>query len=75
MVRTTWRCGTGARSSSRSHSAHRSCTQAWACLADLVVNSKEAGSADSHFRNVAVERARVYQAFNEARKRCEAAGG
>jgi hypothetical protein len=40
-----------------------------------VVNSKEAGSADSHFRNVAVERARVYQAFNEARKRCEAAGG
>ena len=50
-------------------------TQAWACLADLVVNSREAGSADNHFRNVSAERARVYQPFKEARKRLDAAGG
>jgi len=50
-------------------------TQAWACLADLVVNSKEAGSADNHFRNVSAERTRVYQPFKEARKRFEAGGG
>jgi hypothetical protein len=50
-------------------------TQAWACLADLVVNSRDAGTADTHFRNVSTERARVYQPFKEARKRLEAAGG
>lgn len=49
-------------------------TQAWACLADLVVNSKEVGSADSHLRNVNAERTRVYQPFKEARRRFEAAG-
>jgi predicted Zn finger-like uncharacterized protein len=50
-------------------------TQAWACLADLVVNSREIGSADNHFRNVSNERTRVYQPYKEARKRLEAAGG
>ncbi|HJS58159.1 MAG TPA: zinc-ribbon domain-containing protein [Vicinamibacteria bacterium] len=50
-------------------------TQAWACLADLVVNSREVGTADSHFRSVSAERARVYQPFKEARKRLDAAGG
>lgn len=50
-------------------------TQAWACLADVVVNSREAGTADSHLRNVSAERVRVYQPFKEARKRHEAAGG
>ncbi len=50
-------------------------SQAWACLADLVLNSKEAGVADNHLRNVSAERARVYQPFKEARRRLEAAGG
>ena len=50
-------------------------TQAWACLADLVVNSREVGNADNHFRNISAERARVYQPFKEARKRLDAAGG
>ncbi len=50
-------------------------TQAWACLADLVVNSKETGTADNHFRNASAERTRVYQPYKEARKRLDAAGG
>jgi predicted Zn finger-like uncharacterized protein len=50
-------------------------TQAWACQADLVVNSKEVSSVDSVFRSVLAERNRVYQAFNEAQRRFEASGG
>jgi hypothetical protein len=50
-------------------------TQAWACQADLVVNSREAAACDAVFRNILAERNRLYQAFQEARKRYEAAGG
>jgi predicted Zn finger-like uncharacterized protein len=49
-------------------------TQAWACQADLVVNSREAAASDSVFRSVFAERNRIYQVFLEARKRFEAAG-
>lgn len=50
-------------------------TQAWACQADLVVNSREAASVDSVFRGAMAERNRLYKVFLEARKRFEAAGG
>lgn len=50
-------------------------TQAWSCQADLVVNSREAAASDAVFRSTLAERNRLYQAFNEARKRFEAAGG
>lgn len=50
-------------------------TQAWACQADLVVNSREVSSVDAVFRSVLAERNRVYQAFSEARRRFEASGG
>ncbi len=49
-------------------------TQAWACQADLVVNSREAAASDAVFRTIFAERTRVYQPFIEARKRFEAAG-
>lgn len=49
-------------------------TQAWSCLGDLVVNSKDAGSADAAFRNIFTERQRLYQAYLDARKRQEMAG-
>jgi len=49
--------------------------QAWACQADLVVNSKDVSSVDTVFRSVLAERNRVYQAFLEARRRFEASGG
>ncbi len=48
--------------------------QAWACQADLVINSRETASSDSVFRSIFAERTRIYQAFIEARKRFEAAG-
>lgn len=48
-------------------------TQAWVCLADVVVNSRDAGSADNVIANTLAERARLYQAFNEARRRHEEA--
>ncbi|HET7294034.1 MAG TPA: zinc-ribbon domain-containing protein [Vicinamibacteria bacterium] len=50
-------------------------TQAWACLADVVLSSKDAGVADTVLRNVSAERTRVYQPFREARRRLDAAGG
>jgi predicted Zn finger-like uncharacterized protein len=50
-------------------------TQAWACQADLVINSREAASADAVFRGAMSERNRLYKVFTEARKRFEAAGG
>lgn len=50
-------------------------TQAWACQADLVVNSRETASADSVFRAAMAERNRLYKVFVEARKRFDAAGG
>ena len=48
-------------------------TQAWVCLADVVVNSRDAGSADNVIVNTLAERSRLYQAFNEARRRHEEA--
>jgi len=47
-------------------------TQAFAALADLVVSAREAGSADALLRNTLLERARLYQAFGDARRRLEA---
>lgn len=48
-------------------------TQAWSCLADLVVSAKDAGSADAGIRNVVQERQRLLQAYVDARRRHEAA--
>lgn len=50
-------------------------TQAWACLADLVVNAKDAASCDTVFRNTVAERGRLYQAYLDAKKRHEMAAG
>jgi predicted Zn finger-like uncharacterized protein len=49
-------------------------TQAFTCLADLVVNSKDMPSADAVLRNTIAEKGRVYQAFVDARRRHESAG-
>ncbi len=49
-------------------------TQAFACLADLVVHSKDVPSADGVLRNTVAEKGRVYQAFLDARRRHESAG-
>ena len=46
-------------------------TQAWRCLADLVVNAKDAAAADMLFRNTLAERNRLYQVFLDAKKRHE----
>lgn len=48
-------------------------TQAWVCLADLVVHSRDAGNADNVITGTLAERSRLYQAFNEARRRHEEA--
>ena len=48
-------------------------TQAWATLADLVLNSRDAASADAVLRSTLGERARLFQVFLEARRRHEAA--
>lgn len=48
-------------------------TQAWSCLADLVVSARDAGAADAAIRNVAQERMRLLQAYVDARRRHEAA--
>jgi predicted Zn finger-like uncharacterized protein len=44
-------------------------TQAWVCLADVVVGSRDVASADNVVRSALAERNRLYQAFNEARRR------
>jgi predicted Zn finger-like uncharacterized protein len=44
-------------------------TQAFATLADLVVNTQEAGSMDAAFRSAHGERARLYQVFNDVVRR------
>jgi predicted Zn finger-like uncharacterized protein len=49
-------------------------TQAFTCLADLVVNSKDVPSADGVLRNTVAEKGRVYQAYIDARRRHESAG-
>lgn len=48
-------------------------TQAWVCLADLVVQTRDLATADNVVRNTLFERSRLYQAFNEARRRHEEA--
>jgi hypothetical protein len=48
-------------------------TQAWTCLADLVVNAKDAAAADMMFRATLAERTRLYQVFLDAKKRHEMA--
>ncbi len=44
-------------------------TQAWVCLSDLVVQTRDVATADNILRNTLFERSRLYQAFNEARRR------
>lgn len=48
-------------------------TQAWVVLADLVLHSRDAGSADSVLRSTLGERQRLYQTFNDVKRRAEAA--
>ena len=50
-------------------------TEAWAALADLVVNSRDAPSMDGVLHNALFERARLYQAYLDARRRFEEAAG
>ncbi|MCU0243126.1 MAG: hypothetical protein MUF51_11985 [Vicinamibacteria bacterium] len=44
-------------------------TQAFLLLCDLTLNSRDCGNFDGHLRAVLTERARLYQAYNDARKR------
>jgi predicted Zn finger-like uncharacterized protein len=48
-------------------------TQAFACLADLVIQSKDMASADAVVRNTIHEKARLYQPYLDARRRHESA--
>jgi hypothetical protein len=48
-------------------------TQAWAALADLVIASRDAASADNVIRNTMAERNRIYQVYLDARRRFEEA--
>lgn len=50
-------------------------TQAFACLADLVIHSRDVASADAVLHNTLMEKSHLYQAFNEARRRHEASAG
>ena len=50
-------------------------TQAFAAMADLVLNAREAAGADAVLRNTMADRTRLYQLFSDARKRFEAAAG
>ena len=50
-------------------------TQAFLVMADLVLSAREAGAADQVIRSTINERKRLYQAFHDARKRFEEAGG
>jgi predicted Zn finger-like uncharacterized protein len=47
-------------------------TQAFVTLADLVINSRDAATADGPLRNTVAERSRLWQAFLDARHRFEA---
>jgi hypothetical protein len=49
-------------------------TQAFLVLADVVLNTRDAGSADQVIRTALLERKRLYQAFDDARKRFEESG-
>ena len=50
-------------------------TQAFAAMADLVLNARDTAGADAALRNTMAERTRLYQLFSDARKRFEAAAG
>jgi predicted Zn finger-like uncharacterized protein len=47
-------------------------TQAFAAMADLVLNGRDAAGADAVLRSTMAERTRVYQLFSDARQRFEA---
>jgi hypothetical protein len=49
--------------------------QAFALQADLVVNPRDAAGVEAPLLNAMADRSRLYQAFNDARRRHEAAGG
>jgi predicted Zn finger-like uncharacterized protein len=48
-------------------------TQAWAVMADLVISARDVATADSVLLPTLAERTRLYQVYNDARKRLEAA--
>lgn len=50
-------------------------TQAFVTLADLVVNARDAATADGPIRNTVAERTRIWQVFMDARHRFEASAG
>jgi predicted Zn finger-like uncharacterized protein len=50
-------------------------TQAFAAMADLVLNGRDTAGADAALRNTMAERTRLYQLFTDARKRFEASAG
>jgi hypothetical protein len=47
-------------------------TQAWAVMADMVVSTRDIGTADAVLLPTLAERSRLYQVFTDARKRFEA---
>ena len=49
--------------------------QAWTTVSDLVLNSRDLASADAAVHNTLAERQRLYQAFQDARRRFEEAAG
>lgn len=49
-------------------------TQAFLVLADVVLNTRDAGSADQVIRAALLDRKRLYQAYDDARKRFEESG-
>jgi hypothetical protein len=50
-------------------------TQAFATMADLVLNGRDAAAAEAVLRNTMAERTRLYQLFTDARRRFEASAG
>ena len=48
-------------------------TQAWAVMADLVISTRDIPTADAVLLPTLAERTRLYQVYNDARKRQEAA--
>lgn len=50
-------------------------TQAFAAMADLVLNGRDAAGAEAVLRSTMAERTRLYQLFTEARRRFEASAG
>lgn len=50
-------------------------TQAFAAMADLVLNGRDSAGADTVLRNTMAERTRLYQLFTDARRKFEASAG